>query len=88
MMVTKTEIMASSAIIRTLSGVILLSSEIINEEHAVTNVTDRPIVRETDRRFVTPSAEQMPRTETKIWLLSQTWSVRYDIGLSFLKVMI
>ena len=51
---------------RTLSGVTLRKRETKKEENAVTKDTDRPMVNETDRRLVTPKAEQIPKTATRI----------------------
>lgn len=73
---TNTEIIASCVIMRTLSGVILRNNETKNEEKAVTNETERPIVMATESLFVTPKAEQIPKTATKTWLLLHNCSVR------------
>lgn len=72
MMITNTEMIANCVIIRTLSGVIFLRSDTKNDENEVTKVTERPIVIDTERRLVTPNAEQIPKTATKIWLLVQS----------------
>lgn len=68
--------MANCVIILTLSGVILRSRDTNSDENAVTNETDNPIVNETDNLLVTPNAEQMPSTATKIWLPLQSCVVR------------
>ncbi len=76
---TKTDMIASCAIIRTLSGVIFRNSETKSDEKAVTNVTERPIVIATETRFVIARVEQIPKTATRIWLLCQSWSLRYHM---------
>lgn len=66
-MITNTEMIASCVIILTLSGVTFLNNETKKEEKAVTKDTDNPIVKPTESLFVTPNAEQIPKTATKIW---------------------
>ena len=58
--------MTSCAIIRTLSGVWFLIKETKNEENAVTNMTENPIVSATETLIVTAKAEQIPRIATVI----------------------